>query len=269
LATQDSTRAERFELVRDGSTPTLRGRVSPGGLARVSFSSVEDLTAVLLCGGKGERLRPFTEHCPKPLVPLAGKPMLQLLTEYLIACGVQRFVYCVGYKAEMIHDFLAAHFPDRERFRAVDSGDATMTDRLADARVHVPGRALVCYGDTLANVNLNALLEFHAKRGAAATLTTYPLQSPYGVIESDDARRIRSFREKPVLPFWINIGFLVLEPEVVATMERGSDMPQFLDRLAAGGRLFEFRHEGSHLTVNTEKERAQAEQQLAQMFTVP
>lgn len=230
---------------------------------------MQDLTAILLCGGKGERLRPFTEHCPKPLVPLGGRPMLLHLVEYLRACGIQRFVFCVGYKSEMIHEFLAAHFPDGDRFRAVDSGDATMTDRLVDARAHVPGRGLVCYGDTLANVNVPDLVHRHEASGAAATLTTYPLQSPYGIVDTDDRGLIRKFREKPILPFWINIGFLLLDPEVLAGLPRGSDMPAFLEGLAAEGRLGSYRHEGSHLTVNTEKERAQAESQLAQMFTVP
>ncbi len=230
---------------------------------------MKDVTAILLCGGKGERLRPFTEHCPKPLVPLGGRPMLQHLVDYLLASGLGRFVFCVGYKAEMIHEFLAGHYPDRDRFLAVDSGDATMTDRLADAKEHVTGRALVCYGDTLANVNIPGLVRHHEERRAAATLTTYPLQSPYGIVDSDGDGCIRSFREKPVLPFWINIGFLLLEPEVIRGVQRGTDMPQFLDGLAGAGRLFAYRHEGSHLTVNTEKERAQAEMQLAQMFTVP
>ncbi len=230
---------------------------------------MQDLTALLLCGGKGERLRPFTEHCPKPLVPLAGRPMLQHLVEYLGACGLQRFVFCVGYKAEMIDEFLRTHFPDGSRYRAVDSGDATMTDRLVDARPFVPGRALVCYGDTLANVNLADLVRQHEASGVSATLTTYPLQSPYGIVDTDERGLVRQFREKPMLPFWINIGFLLLEPNVLAGLARGSDMPAFLDALAASQRLGAYRHEGNHLTVNTEKERAQAESQLAQLFTVP
>lgn len=230
---------------------------------------MRELTAVLLCGGKGERLRPFTEHCPKPLVPLGGRPMLQHLVDYLIACGLERFVFCVGYKAPMIHEFLAAHYPDPERFRTVDSGDATMTDRLVDARPYVPGRALICYGDTLANVNVAELVRTHETARAGATLTTYPLQSPYGIVDSDADGRITSFREKPFLPHWINIGFLLLEPAILAGLARGSDMPAFLGQLAARKVLQAFRHQGSHLTVNTEKERAQAESQLAQLFTVP
>ncbi len=195
--------------------------------------------------------------------------MLQHLVDYLHRCGLERFVFCVGYKSEMIHEFLERHYPDRDRFRAVDSGEATMTDRLVDARPWVPGRALVCYGDTLANVDIADLARRHVSSGAEATLTTHPLQSPYGIVDTDDAGRVRSFREKPMLPFWINIGFLLLEPAVLAGLSKGSDMPAFLDDLAARGRLGAYRHQGNHLTVNTEKERAEAESRLAQLFTVP
>ncbi|MBX3745401.1 MAG: nucleotidyltransferase family protein [Verrucomicrobiae bacterium] len=236
---------------------------------RAAIGGVEDLTAILLCGGKGERLRPLTENCPKPLVPLAGKPILQHLIESLRAGGIERFVFCVGYRAEMIRTFLAAQFPESVGIRVVDSGDASMTDRLLDAQPHVPGRALVCYGDTLANVDLSALLDAHRRRNALATLATFPFESPYGVVDTDDDGRIDRFREKPVLPYWINIGYLVLEPAAWHPLERGSDMPAFLARLAATGRLYAHRHEGRHLTVNTEQDRALAERQLARMITVP
>lgn len=228
-----------------------------------------ELTAILLCGGKGERLRPFTEHAPKPLVPLRGQPILLHLLHHLEACGVTRFVLCVGYKAGMIRDFLAEYFPGADRFVCVDSGDASMTDRLVDARTHVADRALVCYGDTLANVDVAALFRFHSACGGLATLTTYPLQSPFGVVHSSEEGLVRSFQEKPMLPFWINIGFLVLERRALDALAKGSDMPAFLEGLATEGQLHAYRHQGSHLTVNTEKERAAAEATLAEMLTVP
>lgn len=234
-----------------------------------AIRGVEGLTAILLCGGKGERLRPLTDDRPKPLVPLAGKPILQHLVESLRAAGLARFVFCVGYRADMIRAFLAEQFPDPDPVRVVDSGDASMTDRLLDARPQVPGRALVCYGDTLANVDLDALMEAHRRRDALATLTTFPLESPFGIVDTDADGRIDRFREKPVLPYWINIGYLVLEPDAWHGLERGTDMPDFLARLAATGRLFAHRHQGSHLTVNTEKDRALAERHLARMVTVP
>jgi NDP-sugar pyrophosphorylase family protein len=227
---------------------------------------VNDLTAVLLCGGKGERLRPFTETQPKALVPLNGKPLLQHLVTYLSASGVSRVVVCVGYKAEEIEEFLGKQRLLREII-CVNSGDVSMTDRILQALEHVRGRALVCYGDTLANVDLNGLLAQHGQSGALATLTIYPLHSPFGIVQTDATGRVHSFTEKPKLPYWINIGFLVCDPGAFSYLRPGSDMVGFLSSMAEAGVLYSYQHTGKHLTVNTEKERAVAEVEVVEFYT--
>src|SRR5207248_1819050 len=142
----------------------------------------------------------------------------------------------------------------------VNSGEsASITDRLFDAKAHVPGRALVCYGDTLANVDLGELGDTHAAAGWDATLTVHPLRCPFGVVEAAGDGRVTGFAEKPVLPHWINIGFLLCEPAALGRLRHGTDMPDYLAGLAADGRLGVYRHRGRHLTVNTEKDRGEAE----------
>lgn len=226
---------------------------------------ISELTAILLCGGKGERLRPFTEAVPKALVPLNGEPLLLHLLRYLSSAGVSRFVVCVGYKAEAIESFLRETC-EPWQVTCVNSGDASMTDRLLDARPHLQGRALVCYGDTLANVELARLLREHQRSGALATLTVYPLHSPFGIVHFNDSKRVTSFDEKPRLPYWINIGFLLCEPAALDFLVRGSEMPEFLSALAEAGVLHTHEHTGKHLTVNTEKDRALAENEI-EFFT--
>ncbi|MCS6977187.1 MAG: sugar phosphate nucleotidyltransferase [Gemmatales bacterium] len=228
-----------------------------------------DVTAVILCGGKGERLRPLTDVIPKPLVPLRGRPILRHLMDYLYASGIGRFILCVGYKAALIEQFLQEHRGMGWQARCVDSGDAPMTVRLADARPYIAGRALVCYGDTLANVNLSALLEEHESHTALATVTVYPLLSPYGIVDMNTSGQVTGFKEKPRLPYWINIGFLLLEPAALNMVSRDEDMPAYLERLAASGRMRAFRHEGKHLTVNTETERKLAEKEIVSFYTLP
>ena len=228
---------------------------------------VSQLTAILLCGGKGERLRPFTETMPKAMVPLNGEPLLSHLLRYLINAGIKRFVICVGHKAEGIESFLNENYAHSKQITCVNSGDASMTDRLLDARAHVRGRALVCYGDTLANVDLARLLRDHEQSGALATLTVYPLHSPFGVVHFDESMRATAFAEKPKLPYWINIGFLLCEPAAFDFVSRGSEMPEFLSALAAAGVLYTHAHAGKHLTVNTEKDRAQAETEMIEFYT--
>src|ERR1700676_938731 len=102
---------------------------------------MSEITAIILCGGKGERLRPFTEHLPKPLVPLNGRPVLQHLLDYLSRSGVNRFVLCTGYKAECVEQFARDQCDANWDIRCVNSGDATMTKRLQDAWPHVKGLA--------------------------------------------------------------------------------------------------------------------------------
>jgi glucose-1-phosphate cytidylyltransferase len=226
------------------------------------------VTAILLCGGKGERLRPYTDQYPKPLVPVLGKPLLFHLLTYLAAGGLERFVFCLGYKAELIRSFLTESFAGRWEQVCVDSGDASMTDRLLDARPHAPGPALVCYGDTLANVDLAELRRVHQQQGGLATVTIYPMRSPFGLVAFDGQQRVTQFSEKPWLPYWINIGFLLCEQGALARLRRGSDMPEFLEDLRLAGQLFVYPHRGSHVTINTEKDRALAEAQLIEMLTI-
>jgi Nucleoside-diphosphate-sugar pyrophosphorylase involved in lipopolysaccharide biosynthesis/translation initiation factor 2B, gamma/epsilon subunits (eIF-2Bgamma/eIF-2Bepsilon) len=230
-------------------------------------NSSPELTAILLCGGKGERLRPFTETLPKALVPLNGEPLLSHLLRYLSSAGVCRFVVCVGYKAEAIESFLNEGWAQSGQVTCVNSGDVSMTDRLLEARPHIRGTALICYGDTLANVEIAGLVREHRRSGALATLTVYPLYSPFGIVHFDDSKQVTTFAEKPRLPYWINIGFLLCEPEAFDFVARGSGMPEFLSSLAEAGGLYTYEHRGKHLTVNTEKERALAETEMIEFFT--
>lgn len=227
-----------------------------------------ELTAIVLCGGRGERLRPYTDTIPKALIPLNGRPLLYHVLRYLRLGGVERFVLCVGHLADKIERFVAESAEFRDATTCVNSGDASMIDRILDASSHVGARALVCYGDTLANVDIGALLSSHRASGAAATLTIYPLNSPFGIVDADAAGRVTAFAEKPRLPYWINIGYLLCEREAFTAMLRGTDMEEFLSALAREGRLYAYRHSGRHLTVNTEKERTLAEEQIVEFLTV-
>ena len=229
---------------------------------------MHDLTAVLLCGGKGERLRPFTETCPKPLVPINGRPLLAYLLEQLERQGIRRCILCTGYKAADIERFAAEWRSAGLELTCVNSGDVSMADRILDARRHVPGPALVCYGDTIANVDLRALAADHVRVRAMATVSVYPLQSPFGIVHlAGETQRVVSLAEKPVLPYWINIGYVLCEPGALDLLERGSDMVSFLRTVAAREALHAHLHRGKHITVNTEKERTEAEREI-EFFTV-
>jgi len=231
---------------------------------------MNNITAVILCGGRGERLRPFTDHLPKPLVPLNGRPILQHLIDYLGRCGVGRFVLCTGYKAECIEQFVRDQGQSASKIRCVNSGDVPMTKRLQEAWPYVENLALICYGDTLANVDIDRLAGQHRKTGAAATMALYRPRSPFGVVKFDRQRKVRRFDEKPRMPHWINIGFILCDAARVSdVLNKSGDMVDFLSRLAESGELYAFQHSGKHLTINTEKERQEAQVEVVEFFSAP
>jgi NDP-sugar pyrophosphorylase family protein len=212
------------------------------------------VTAVILSGGRGERLRPLTDTVPKPLLPVNGRPLLDYLLDHLGRSGIDDMILCVGYKAELFAQFALGRTTGPKRIRCLDSGDSGITERLALARPLIAGQALVCYADTLADVNIEALLEAHHQSGAEATITVYPYHSPFGLVTFDDQNRVCRFEEKPSLPYWINIGFLLLEPAALRRLRAEVPLPEYLTELVSRRTLNVHRHLGRHWTANTETE---------------
>jgi glucose-1-phosphate cytidylyltransferase len=117
---------------------------------------------------------------------------------------------------------------------------------------------------------LSRLGRRHRESEAAATMALYRPHSPFGVVKFDRQRKVRSFVEKPRLPHWINIGFILCDTARVAPhLREANDMVDFLSNLAALGKLYGFKHSGKHLTINTEKEREQAEHEVFEFLSLP
>ena len=135
---------------------------------------------VILCGGRGSRLRPLTDEIPKALVTLNNKPLLQHLIKSYIRKGIRSFVLCVGYRGKMIEEFVEHHPFDAE-FEISDAGEeASILQRLHVAGDLTGERFFVAYGDTLIDVGLEQMLEDHVSSGALATVTTADVRSPFG-----------------------------------------------------------------------------------------
>ena len=217
------------------------------------------VTALILCGGKGERLRPLTDTLPKPLVPLRGRPILSYLLDYLKQYGVRDVVIAAGFQAGMIHKFFDENYRDLN-VKIVDSGDVDIIERIKSCASHIDDDFLLLYGDTLADVDLDRLQEFHFSHDLKATITLWPLKSQFGLFELDPDGNVINFREKPTLNQSINIGYFYYEKEVLAWMKDFSGYAEFLEFLANQRKLKGFMHHGVHLTVNTLRELEDAEQ---------
>jgi len=212
---------------------------------------------VILCGGRGTRLRERTESVPKALVEIGGRPILWHVVRIYAAQGFERFLLATGYRGESVAEFAAAeHWPDGVGVECVDTGLDTPTGgriaRLADRLGG--GSFCATYADGVADIDLGALLDLHREAGTLATMTVVRPDLQWGVAELQGAR-VSGFVEKPRSERWINGGFLCFEPGALAHIGPESVLEREpLRDLAAAGELAAYRHEGFWDCMDTYKD---------------
>jgi NDP-sugar pyrophosphorylase family protein len=224
------------------------------------------MEALLLAGGKAERLGDAAQGRPKPLVPVAGNPLAEYTVGRLVAAGVTRVI--VACRAGQEDAFVGAL--DGLGAEIVPVGEPEPLGRggglrLAASRRRGDGPVLALNGDELLDVDLAELYADHERGGAAATIVVAQVRSPFGVVDLADDGAITGFSEAPKLPHWVNSGVYVLGEEALARLpERGDHEQSTFPELAAEGKLRGYRHEGVWLTVNTPKDLRRAEQFMAE-----
>ena len=240
ISPTDLLRLMREERLRHIPLVDPQGRVVD--LVRLDDLVPEEilpLQAVVMAGGFGSRLRPLTEDLPKPMLPLGGRPLLELILEQLRRDGIQRINITTHYMSDKIIE----HLGDGRRF-GVELNYVTEDRPLGTAGAlglmqtpHEP--LLVINGDILTGVDFRAMLAYHQEREADMTVAVrkYDLNVPYGVIESEGAF-VRSLVEKPMLSFFVNAGIYLLEPCVHRYIPNGQcfDMTDLIQRLLDEGR---------------------------------
>ena len=214
--------------------------------------------AIVLCGGKGIRLRPLTHDLPKPLIQVRGRPIIDFIVEHLVAQGVQDITLAAGYKAEL----LVEHFRG-SKVSVVDTGDQDIAKRIRQLDNGAKDDVLVLYGDTLSDVNFAQLIDAHHAAQLPATVTVWPLRSSFGLFSLDGSSRVTKYEEKPVLDRWINIGYFVLSRSAIDTVCNADTFEAAIQQLVSSKSLNAFAHRGLHVTVNTRSELEEAETSLA------
>lgn len=238
------------------------------------------MKAVLLAGGLGTRMREETEFRPKPMVEVGGRPVLWHIMKVLSSQGLRDFVVCSGYKGEIIKNYFLNYSAFNQDFTVrfgeragveyhdlhdeaawavtvADTGPTTLTGgRVKRIERYVAGERFLCtYGDGIADIDLAALVAFHESHGKLATMTATQPVNRFGILDLDDDGTVRSFREKPQMDSWINIGYFIFEPGVFEYLDDSSALEdQPLAKLAADGQLAAYPHRGFWQPMDTFRE---------------
>jgi NDP-sugar pyrophosphorylase family protein len=227
---------------------------------------VKPREAIILAGGKAERLGDAAKGKPKPLIPLAGRPLVAYQIIRLREAGVERVLLsCSAGKGDEFSRELGGldvEIVPVEEPEPLGRGGGI---RFCASRLSGEGAIFAMNGDELLDVELDSFYAAHSASGAAATVAVSPLISPFGLVELREDGFVSGFSEDaPRLPHWVNIGLYVLEPEALARFpERGDHERTLFPELAREGRLYSYCHEGVWLTVNTPKQLRAAEEYLA------
>ena len=214
------------------------------------------MEALLLAGGKAERLGDAAQGLPKPLVPVGGLPLAAYGIARLVDCGVTRVIIaCRAGDEEAFLQALSGLGADVEAVGEEEPLGRGGGLRLAATRRQEEGSVLALNGDELLDIDFRALLSEHEASGAAGTIVVAQVSSPFGVVEIEDDGTVTGFREAPLLEHWVNSGVYVLGEEALALLpEKGDHEQSTFPQLAGRRRLHAHRHQGVWLTVNTPKD---------------
>ncbi|MHA8057398.1 glucose-1-phosphate cytidylyltransferase [Aquirufa nivalisilvae] len=245
------------------------------------------MKVVILAGGLGTRLMEETEARPKPMVEIGGKPILWHIMKIYEHFGFNEFVICLGYKSHMIKEYFLnyylynsdvtieldknkvdVHFSNTESFKVtlVETGISTNTaGRIKKIEKYVSGETfMLTYGDGVADINLNELINFHKKHKKLATLTTVQAPGRFGSIETNEQGEVDHFVEKPEGDgMWINGGFFVLEPGIFKYLDGNVENVQWekgpLQYIAKDHQLAAFKHNGFWKPMDALRDRIELE----------
>ena len=221
--------------------------------------------AIILCGGKGERLRPITKDVPKPLVKINNKPILHYVIEHLKQYDIGNINIASGYKSSVLKRYFSENNYDIN-IDIYDSGDVDIIKRIQDILAVVQKDVIVLYGDTISNVDITDLISNHRKSSKEITMTVWPLKLAYGLVDIAEDGTVESFAEKPTLDKWINIGYFYINKNYRDYIFNHNSFEYFLLDAANKKYINAYKHQGLHITVNTLSELEEAQSNIKSMI---
>jgi len=226
--------------------------------------------AIILAGGKGERMRPLTSDRPKPMVYIGGKPIIAYPISQVVKAGVNQIVFACSYKREV----LINHIKTGKRYgvKAIYSIEESPLGRgggIKQAMKQLEGDwedVIVTNGDQIWQLDLPAMIEKHQAAKALATIVVVPLKSPYGIVEVNDHDQVLGFKEKPLLPHWVNAGIYIFNREIMDLLpDVGDHEDQTFPKLPKE-RFIVYKSHDYWRGVDTVKDKTEADAEVGKIF---
>lgn len=220
-----------------------------------------NLTTIILCGGKGKRLYPVTKSLPKPLVKINGKEILTYIIKNQQKYNLDDIILATGYKSLFFKNYQKKN--KKFKLRLVNSSiNADIVKRLIKCEKFCKKYILLCYGDTIVDINIDKLINFFARNQSKIILSSYNLKSQFGLMKIFKTGKVKSFEEKPKLNFYFNIGYFLFKKDNLKYMKPFNSFQKFLENKKTLRMLRSFIHKGDHITVNTLHELNDAKKKL-------
>jgi len=236
---------------------------------------IESEKIVIMCGGKGSRMGDITLDVPKPLIEINGKTVLEYKLDNYIGQGFDELIITLGYKKKKIEDLINSldmKIKSKVKFSFVGE-EAGILERLHYATKNINSPVIVTYGDTITNVNLKQLLKFHVGSKNEATIVVASIINPFGLVEFNSQNKVKSFKEKPSLNYFI--GYFIINPEYVHNLDPNiislpdsNGILKVFHDLIQKEKLGSYYYDGENITFNTPSELEIAKDEIINFFTL-
>lgn len=234
----------------------------------------EKLKIIIMCGGKGSRMGKLTSKIPKPLIEINGKAVLEHKLENYIGQDFDELIIATGYKKNKIEGLInSLDMKIRSKVQFSFAGeDVGILKRLHFATKNIRSPIIVTYGDTITNIKLKYLLKFHNESKNIATIVVTSITNPFGLVEFDSENKVKSFKEKPSLNYFI--GYFIIDPEylknlasdIISLPDAQGILKVFYDLIKKEA-LGSYFYDGKNITFNTPYELEVAKEDLINFYT--
>ena len=242
---------------------------------KLEISMNKNLKTVILAGGKGTRLKEETEITPKPMVKIGNQPIIEHIINNFLHYDLNNFIVCTGYKYEIINNYFSNFHSSKNfeydsssnkilalekvpnfKLKTIFTGLETNTGgRLFKIKDYLNEDFILTYGDCLANIDLNELINFHSSHDKVATISVTQMESRFGMVEMNSDGEVSSFKEKPKLDSFFNIGFMIFRNEIFDYLSEDSILEsEVLEALASEKQIKAYIHDGFYKPLDTYRE---------------